>query len=307
MGASESHEKLQSQQPQPQSQHVQHQQPQPQLHEPTRRRESSLLPPDQGNTKASKDRTKAVVDNNATMMPVKSLKGLPIPHNYEHILKSNADSPVDKSLLDKLYAGVFLDHKTKASLNSFMISFKKFELIIRFKSSVHGFKLWSAIKYWVEKKSNGNCFMLYARALSITWAENPNYWKWVQHKEESGSMIELAKLKMVCWLEVNGKFGTGMLSPGILYQVSFIVMLKDSAQGWELPINVRLVLPGGKKQQHKENLMEKSRESWIEILVGEFVASEKDVGEMEISMYEHEGGMWKTGLVIEGVAIKPKN
>ncbi|KAG4906358.1 Protein PHLOEM PROTEIN 2-LIKE A1 [Glycine max] len=267
MGASESHEKLQSQQPQPQSQHVQHQQPQPQLHEPTRRRESSLLPPDQGNTKASKDRTKAVVDNNATMMPVKSLKGLPIPHNYEHILKSNADSPVDKSLLDKLYAG----------------------------------------KYWVEKKSNGNCFMLYARALSITWAENPNYWKWVQHKEESGSMIELAKLKMVCWLEVNGKFGTGMLSPGILYQVSFIVMLKDSAQGWELPINVRLVLPGGKKQQHKENLMEKSRESWIEILVGEFVASEKDVGEMEISMYEHEGGMWKTGLVIEGVAIKPKN
>ena len=104
MGASESHEKLQSQQPQPQSQHVQHQQPQPQLHEPTRRRESSLLPPDQGNTKASKDRTKAVVDNNATMMPVKSLKGLPIPHNYEHILKSNADSPVDKSLLDKLYA-----------------------------------------------------------------------------------------------------------------------------------------------------------------------------------------------------------
>ena len=60
---------------------------------------------------------------------------------------------------------------------------------------------------------------------------------------------------------MKGKFGTGMLSPGILYQVSFIVMLKDSAQGWELPINVRLVLPGGKKQQHKENLMEKSRES----------------------------------------------
>ena len=123
----------------------------------------------------------------------------------------------------------------------------------------------------------------------------------------SGTMIELARLKMVCWLEVHGKFDIGMVSPGILYQVSFIVMLKDSAEGWELPINVRLVLPGGRKQQHKENLMEKSRERWIEVPVGEFVASEKDVGEMEISLYEYEGGMWKTGLLIQGVAIKPKN
>ncbi|KAL9276586.1 hypothetical protein ACSQ67_025844 [Phaseolus vulgaris] len=209
-----------------------------------------------------------------------------IPHNYEHILK-DADSSVGNSsswgkLLDQLYAAVFLAHKTKASSMSFK-------------------------KYWVEKKSNSNCFVLYARALSITWAENQNYWRWEQQKEESGTMIELARLKMVCWLEVHGKFDIGMVSPGILYQVSFIVMLKDSAEGWELPINVRLVLPGGRKQQHKENLMEKSRERWIEVPVGEFVASEKDVGEMEISLYEYEGGMWKTGLLIQGVAIKPKN
>ncbi|ESW29784.1 hypothetical protein PHAVU_002G098900 [Phaseolus vulgaris] len=215
-----------------------------------------------------------------TKMPLKpwNFQGR-IPHNYEHILK-DADSSVGNSsswgkLLDQLYAAVFLAHKTK--------------------------------KYWVEKKSNSNCFVLYARALSITWAENQNYWRWEQQKEESGTMIELARLKMVCWLEVHGKFDIGMVSPGILYQVSFIVMLKDSAEGWELPINVRLVLPGGRKQQHKENLMEKSRERWIEVPVGEFVASEKDVGEMEISLYEYEGGMWKTGLLIQGVAIKPKN
>jgi len=120
-------------------------------------------------------------------------------------------------------------------------------------------------------------------------------------------MIDLAKLKMVCWLEVHGKFDIGMVSPGILYQVSFIVMVKDSAEGWELPVNVRVVLPGGRKQQHRENLMEKPRERWIEVPVGDFVASQKDVGEMEISMYEYDGGMWKTGLVIQGVAIKPKN
>lgn len=106
---------------------------------------------------------------------------------------------------------------------------------------------------------------------------------------------------------MHGKFDTRKLSPGILYQVSFVVMLKDPAEGWEVPVNVRLVLPGGKKQQHKENLMEKLRARWIEIPVGEFVASEKDVGEMEISMYECEGGMWKQGLLIKGVAMKPKD
>ncbi|KAK7362503.1 hypothetical protein VNO77_04619 [Canavalia gladiata] len=280
MGASQS-----KQEPQPEL----HSQSQPQLqqlqpHEPTRK-ESWLLSP-QGNAKASKNSTKAMY-NNATpnetqpMTQVKPLKGsLTLPHNYELILK-DADSPVDYKgkLLDQLYAGVFLDHKTK--------------------------------KYWVEKKSNSNCncFLLYARALSITWGEDKRYWKWVQQNEASGTMIEVAELKMVCWLEVHVKFDTKKLSPGIVYQVSFITMLKDKAepQGWELPINVRLVLPGGKKQQHKENLMEKSRESWIEIPVGEFVPSEKEMGEMEISMYEHDGGMWKEGLVIKGVAIKPKN
>ena len=117
----------------------------------------------------------------------------------------------------------------------------------------------------------------------------------------------MAKLKKVCWLEVRGKFDIRKLLPGILYQVSFLIMLEDSSEGWEVPINVRLVLPGGKRQQHKVNLNEKLRENWMEILVGEFVASEKDGGEMDISMYEYEGGMWKSGLVIQGVVIKPKN
>ncbi|MED6136664.1 hypothetical protein PIB30_057973 [Stylosanthes scabra] len=211
--------------------------------------------------------------------PTKSSKELlmNLPHRYEDILKS-ADSPVHTSskqkLLDQLYSGVFLDHNTK--------------------------------KYWIEKKSNSNCFMLYARALSITWAENQHYWKWVAQKESSGTIIEAAELKRVCWLEVHGKFDIRNLSPGTLYEVSFIVMLKDPAQGWEVPVNVRLALPVGKKQQHKESLIEKLRMQWVEIPVGEFVASETDGGEMEVSLYEYEGGMWKQGLVIKGVAIKPK-
>ncbi|CAL5213060.1 unnamed protein product [Lathyrus oleraceus] len=200
---------------------------------------------------------------------------LSFPHNFERILR-DADSPVDRSskekMFDELHDGVLLHDKTQL--------------------------------YWVDKKTNANCFVLFARALSITWAENPIYWKWIPQNDEG--LPEVVELKKVCWLGVHGKFDTRKLSPGILYQVRFIVMLKDPAQGWERPINMRLVLPGGKKQQRKVNLMEMLRGSWTAVLVGEFVAGEKDGGEMEISLFEYDGGTWKQGLVIRGIGIKPK-
>nr|DAD43885.1 TPA_asm: hypothetical protein HUJ06_002115 [Nelumbo nucifera] len=71
------------------------------------------------------------------------------PHNYEAIIK-DADCPVNRSsiekLLEQLYSGVFLNQKRK--------------------------------KYWVQKNSGHNCFMLFARDLSITWGENKGYWHW---------------------------------------------------------------------------------------------------------------------------------
>jgi hypothetical protein len=52
--------------------------------------------------------------------------------------------------------------------------------------------------------------------------------------------------------------------------------------------------------------MKTPRGEWIEISVGEFVASPKNTGEIEFSIYEHEDGKWKRGLVIKGIAIRPK-
>ncbi|KAJ6358330.1 hypothetical protein OIU76_000104 [Salix suchowensis] len=78
-----------------------------------------------------------------------TVKEVKLPHNYESILR-DADSPVDRSSVDKLYnqlnTGVFLNQKRK--------------------------------KYWVEKKFYSNCFMLFAKDLSITWGGDTRYWKW---------------------------------------------------------------------------------------------------------------------------------
>lgn len=201
-----------------------------------------------------------------------------LPHNYEAIVK-DADSPIDKSDINKLYeqlhAGVFLNQKRK--------------------------------KYWVEKKTNNNCFMVFARDLFITWAEDNRYWHWPYLKDTtSDELVDVAELLDVCWLEVHGKFNMAKLSPGVQYEVVFVVMLKDSGYGWEVPVNIQLVLPDGNVQEHKESLMRKPREEWIEIPAGEFRMLPEKVGEMQFSFFEYQGGKWKRGLIIKGAAIQPK-
>uniref|UniRef100_A0A7N2MWD7 Uncharacterized protein n=1 Tax=Quercus lobata TaxID=97700 RepID=A0A7N2MWD7_QUELO len=39
------------------------------------------------------------------------------------------------------------------------------------------------IKYFVDEKFNKNCFIVFARKLLISWAENPDYWKWTKEKD----------------------------------------------------------------------------------------------------------------------------
>ncbi|XP_052201834.1 lectin-like [Diospyros lotus] len=202
-----------------------------------------------------------------------------LPHNYEAIIK-DADSPIDKSspdkLSDQLQAGVFLTQKKK--------------------------------KYWVDRKSNSNCFMLFSRDLSITWSEDYKYWRWYSEKETSDVLVEVAELLNVCWLEIHGNFEARNLSPGVEYEVVFVMMLKDPAYGWEVGVNLRLILPDGSIQQHEENLMEKPRGRWIEIPAGEFRTSPSHdtMGDIQFSLCEYKGGKWKRGLVVKGAAIRPK-
>ncbi|PHU25702.1 hypothetical protein BC332_04034 [Capsicum chinense] len=214
-----------------------------------------------------------------TNKKMEATRVLRFPHNYEEILKE-ADSSVDRSSLDKLYdqlyAGVFLNQKRK--------------------------------KYWVDKKSNGNCFMLYARDLLITWGENNRFWHWPLVQESSDELLPAAELLDVCWLEIHGRFNTARLSPGLIYEVVFIVMIKDPAYGWENPVNLRLILPDGSRQGHTENMVEKPLEKWIEIPAGEFMTSANQKnGEIEFSLYEYEGGNWKRGLVIKGAVLRAKD
>ncbi|KAF8115061.1 hypothetical protein N665_0030s0103 [Sinapis alba] len=194
------------------------------------------------------------------------------PHNYETILR-DADLPVPPST-EQLRSGVLL---------------KKL------------------IKYWVDDR-NSNCFMIFPRKLSITWSDDPNYWTWLPNDSPNEKGVEAAKLNNVCWLDITGKFETSNLTPGITYEVVFKMKLEDPAYGWDTPVNVKLVLPNGKDkpQEKKVSLREQTRYQWVDIIVGEFKHERDSVGEISFSMYEHAAGVWKKGLFLKGVAIRPK-
>lgn len=199
-----------------------------------------------------------------------------LPHRYQEILK-DADTALDKSsphkLLHQLHHGVFLNQKKK--------------------------------KYWVNRNSK-NCFMLFASELSITWGQDTNYWRWISINESSDEAVTAAELLNVCWLEVHARLDTANLTPNTMYEVLFVVMFKDPAYGWEVPVNLRLTLPDKTRKERKATMNERPRGQWIEIYVGEFKTSHENAGDLEMSLYEYQGGDWKRGLIIKGVIVRSK-
>ncbi|GJN37418.1 hypothetical protein PR202_gb26371 [Eleusine coracana subsp. coracana] len=200
-------------------------------------------------------------------------KRAPAPHKFHEIVAQEKTATAAE-LEDRVNSGIYLAGKTK--------------------------------KYWVHGKTRGNCFMLFPRALSITWCEDPRFWNWHALKETSDTEIEAVSLQNVCWLEIHGKLELSHLTPGVTYEVFFEVMLTKEANGWSVPVNLRLKFPNGTVQERKEKLQEKPRGQWLQLKVGEIKAQEAQKGVMEISMFEYDGGLWKKGLLIKCIKIVPK-
>ncbi|KAJ0239307.1 Protein PHLOEM PROTEIN 2-LIKE A2 [Hirschfeldia incana] len=132
-------------------------------------------------------------------------------------------------------------------------------------------------KYWIEGKAKKNCFIMYSRDLTTSLAESQtnNNWSWFSDLDQTSSVprIEVAKVEWVAWLEVVGNFEMENLIPNSFYEVVFVVKLVDRAQGWEVPVNFKLVLPTEETKERQENMNQLERNRWVEILVGEFRTS----------------------------------
>ncbi len=101
----------------------------------------------------------------------------------------------------------------------------------------------------------------------------------------SGEDIEVAELLEVCWLDIQGTIQTIDLSPGTVYEVVFVVKMKDKGK-FNYSVNLTIVLPRSKRLTRHENLNEKPLGKWIEIQVGEFIMSPENVGDLTFKLDE---------------------
>ncbi|CAL0321050.1 unnamed protein product [Lupinus luteus] len=192
----------------------------------------------------------------------------------------------------------------------------------------------SDVSFQLDKKSGKKCYMLGARALSIAWGDTHCYWEWTNMPDSR--FFEVAKLKIVCWLEIRGVLNTNALSPNTHY-VAYFVFKMINSYGFniclvELSIdifgdqisnkNVCLNLNAEEEPDYdfeEEEIMDLRErmqglqlpnvrsDGWLEIEIENFFNSGLEDKEVLMSVMEIKIGHSKKGLIIEGIEVRPKD
>uniref|UniRef100_A0A7N2MKA4 F-box domain-containing protein n=1 Tax=Quercus lobata TaxID=97700 RepID=A0A7N2MKA4_QUELO len=126
--------------------------------------------------------------------------------------------------------------------------------------------------FFLDKLSGKKCYLLSARELSILWGngDTPQYWNWISLPEESRT---------------------------------------ERAYGFDDPpprasvgtTGDQIVPPPQKHASHPKQ----REDGWLEIELGQFFNEGGENDELQIRLTEVEAGNVKTGLIVEGIEIRP--
>ncbi|TKY61539.1 F-box protein PP2-B15 [Spatholobus suberectus] len=190
----------------------------------------------------------------------------------------------------------------------------------------------------LDKSSGKKSYIISARELSIAWSSDPMMWSWKPIPESR--FAEAAELRIVSWLEIEGKIRTRILTPNTTYAAYLIMNVCHRAYGLDsAPSQVAVTIGNkvhrgraylGHKDENKRKMEtlfygnrtevlrnavlqgegirvpSKREDGWTEIELGEFFSGESESDE-EIKMSVREVGyQLKGGLVLEGIEVRPK-
>ncbi|XP_004494571.1 F-box protein VBF-like [Cicer arietinum] len=188
----------------------------------------------------------------------------------------------------------------------------------------------------LEKCWGKKCYLLSARELSIAWSIDPMFWIWKPIPESR--FAEVAELKTVNWLEIEGTIRSQNLTANTLYAAYLVMKVSDGAYGLDSgPSDVTIEM-GNKVKRGKAYLCNKDEnkcnmetlfygnrrnrvvqaqedrgnihvpakrlDGWMEIEIGEFFSGESDE-EIKMTLTEL-GYQLKGGLIVEGIEVRPK-
>ncbi|KAK6917114.1 Phloem protein 2-like [Dillenia turbinata] len=185
--------------------------------------------------------------------------------------------------------------------------------------------------FWLDKQTRKKCYMIAPRALHISWGDTPGCWKWISVPESR--FPEVAVLLSVCWLEIRGRIKSSFLSPKTTYAAYLVFKLEDEHNGFTLDFEAADVSVGTNASTsqtrsaflchetwHQQSIWahvpiedinqkieypNKRSDGWFEVELGE-IFIKRDDGNLEMSVLETKKQHRKTGLIVQGIEVRPK-
>ncbi|GFY82591.1 phloem protein 2-B10 [Actinidia rufa] len=164
------------------------------------------------------------------------------------------------------------------------------------------------------------------------WGSSPQYWKWMSLPHQS-RFLEVANLRDVCWLDIRGKLETRFLSPKTAYISYLVFKVAEQEYGLEnLPAKAWVRVVGERagdedwdedettisvylkfrrrrrvsRAAHNGVLPRGREDGWMEVELGEFFNDGGENGEVRMRLMETERLNSKSGLIVEGIELRPK-
>ncbi|KAJ3678530.1 hypothetical protein LUZ60_002333 [Juncus effusus] len=167
----------------------------------------------------------------------------------------------------------------------------------------------------IEKKTGAKIYMVRAKNLFIAWADTQH---WQRVPSRDSRFGEVATLLSVFWLEIYLNFDIKDLSPETMYISYLVFKLEDDSDGLDDPQHtyvsghrhVVCLQPEDKEMLLEENedirFPKERQDGWMEMELGEFYVNKGEVGEVRMGLEEIDKLYSKSGLILEGIEIRPK-
>ncbi|KAJ8558462.1 hypothetical protein K7X08_005228 [Anisodus acutangulus] len=198
----------------------------------------------------------------------------------------------------------------------------------------------------LEKWSGKKCYMLAARSLQIVWGDTSRYWRWISLPEsrfsEVAELLDVCWFDMSGKINTNmlspdTRYGAYLVFTTKSRAYGFGDQPAESSvgiAGHERETQTVYLDPQGGRRQYRYQVVprrlgifthhmahilrqevedepegrhpKQRSDGWMEIELGEFFVKRGQEAEVEMSLTEVKGGNWKSGLIIEGIDIRPK-
>ncbi|KAJ4775569.1 F-box family protein [Rhynchospora pubera] len=166
------------------------------------------------------------------------------------------------------------------------------------------------LSFELDISSGKKSYMISARALDIACDTEPrNYLRWISLPDSR--FVDVAEKTAMCFLNVVGKIDSELLSRETRYAAYLVYKVKETSNDLVPPQYPIVLCTSVTINRHKTikefACNDEIPQEWWEAEIGEFYIENGEEGEIKLMLAEICGAFYRTGLIIQGIDIRPKH